>query len=67
MLKAKGYYLGFTIVYIEDNAFASLNKENHRDHFMSYGRTNAKEKSAIKAIGSFRNDESFEFVFYEWR
>jgi len=62
-LKAKGYYLTFDIVYIEEWVLPSVNKENYKNYFLYYG----EEKDAVITKGHFMiRDESFEFSSYEW-
>ena len=63
-LKTKGYYLTFYIIYIDEKAFPSLNRENSRKYYNGYV---SRAETPVKMAGSFLIDESFEFDLAEWR
>lgn len=64
VLKVKGYYLTFYIVYIEEEAFPSLNKENENKYYVDYV---SRAETPVMMAGSFMIDKTFEFDFAEWR
>ena len=64
VLKVKGYYLDFYIVYIEEEAFPSLNRENSSKYYSGYV---SRAETPVMMAGSFMIDESFEFDLAEWR
>ena len=62
-LQARGYYLNFYFMYIEEEAFSTLNLDRSNWYF---GRKTLSDNPVI-VYGEFRLDESFEFYKYEWR
>lgn len=63
-LQEKGYYLTFYLIYIEQEAFSSLNEENGEDYYMHYVR---RSETPVTMAGYFLIDESPGFYSAEWR
>lgn len=63
-LQDKGYYLTFYLIYIEQDAFSSLNEQNGEDYYMHYVR---RSETPVTMAGYFLIDESPGFYSAEWR